>query len=228
MSNRSFRTSSPIFNVAALAVACATDLRQLRGFSRNAVNATPAPNGYMVSAAGCEQVFDKLPNARTIAQFIRANPLRPGEYFGGWVDENGLTYLDVSVQVESQSDALTLAKVCNQKAIYDLSKRETIYITAPPAHIAHSGQSGLRRQGNAPSYENPYFAYDTETSWGGPNRDTFDAALSDLIDYRASIDKRMTSYDVMSIIANNIGPDMRHNTDILDSVLPDTLAADCW
>lgn len=48
-------------------------------------------------------------------------------YIGGWFDK-GKLQIDISIVVECKSYAIQIAKHCNQKAIYDLNKKEIINI----------------------------------------------------------------------------------------------------
>lgn len=50
-------------------------------------------------------------------------------YFGYWFDERQAKhYLDLSLHIVNKEQATTIGKVFNQKAIFDCSKLETLYI----------------------------------------------------------------------------------------------------
>lgn len=49
------------------------------------------------------------------------------EFIGCWIDE-GIVYFDISINVESRSLALTIARDNNQKAIYDVVNDKSIYL----------------------------------------------------------------------------------------------------
>lgn len=52
---------------------------------------------------------------------------RPGHYIGGWID-GGITYLDVSIETDSQEVAHRLAIDNFQLAYYDRTNGESIYV----------------------------------------------------------------------------------------------------
>ena len=51
-----------------------------------------------------------------------------GKYFGGWVDSDGFLFLDVITIVDTQSEALRLAKGHGQLAVYNLERAEEIMV----------------------------------------------------------------------------------------------------
>ena len=61
---------------------------------------------------------------------------RPNCYFGGWLDtSSGMLYLDVSIIVGTEREAIDIARRHKQAAYYDLARRETVVIAPdiPPA-----------------------------------------------------------------------------------------------
>lgn len=67
---------------------------------------------------------------------------QPGCYFGGWLDtSSGMLYLDVSIIVGTEREAIDIARRHKQAAYYDLSRRATITITPdipPPAEVPNA------------------------------------------------------------------------------------------
>lgn len=54
----------------------------------------------------------------------------PNANFGGWYNkDDGKVYLDVSIVVDTQEEATKLALEHKQLAIFDLVKKDTIYVT---------------------------------------------------------------------------------------------------
>jgi len=50
-------------------------------------------------------------------------------YLGGWFENNkDKLKTDISVVTEFIDEAIQIGKYCNQRAIYDISKREVIYV----------------------------------------------------------------------------------------------------
>ncbi|MGX4599733.1 hypothetical protein [Faecalimicrobium sp. JNUCC 81] len=58
---------------------------------------------------------------------IKINGRNHKLYIGGWFDKGKLN-LDISVVSKSKNDAIQIGNYCNQKAIYDLDKKEIINI----------------------------------------------------------------------------------------------------
>lgn len=69
-----------------------------------------------------------------IYDFIKANQDKfkeKGTYVGGWLDEFGIVYLDVSVVRNTEMEATALARKYGQEGIYDLAQGKTIITKAP-------------------------------------------------------------------------------------------------
>ena len=50
-------------------------------------------------------------------------------FIGGWIDKNtNIFYLDLSVYIENKKNALLMAKLFKQKAIWDIKKQDSIYL----------------------------------------------------------------------------------------------------
>jgi hypothetical protein len=58
---------------------------------------------------------------------IKINGKNHKLYIGGWFDKGKLN-TDISIVSKCKSEAIQIGKHCNQKAIYDLSKKEIINI----------------------------------------------------------------------------------------------------
>lgn len=77
--------------------------------------------------------------------------LMPRHCLGGWFNHaDDMVYLDISVAVADRSEALIVARIHNQKAIYDMARREVIdvepdlVITGPAfKHPASSTPDGF-------------------------------------------------------------------------------------
>ena len=48
-------------------------------------------------------------------------------YLGGWFKDNKF-YLDISIVENNKEKAINIGKYCNQKAIYDIENKITIYL----------------------------------------------------------------------------------------------------
>ncbi len=48
-------------------------------------------------------------------------------YLGGWFNKDKL-YCDISIVTDSKEEAIQIGKHCNQEAIYNINKKEVIYI----------------------------------------------------------------------------------------------------
>ena len=86
-------------------------------------------HGYIVAIEGCERVVKtSVLSKQIIDRFIENNLTLlscKGYYLGAWVD-NGLVYLDVSKHSSKLVNAIWLANLENQIAIYDLENEITI------------------------------------------------------------------------------------------------------
>lgn len=84
-------------------------------------------HGYMVSLSGCEYVttLDAL-DERTYKAYCRMARKKKA-YFGLWLDGDAL-YLDMSIRVGDKIAARKIGKKNEQIAIFDLSKKESIYL----------------------------------------------------------------------------------------------------
>ena len=91
-------------------------------------------NGYFVSIANKGITVDLNNfNQKVVADFITQNAIQLNQlkYFvGSWV-ENGVVYLDVTVQVTDKRNALELAYRNGQKAIYDANVGKVIDLPSP-------------------------------------------------------------------------------------------------
>lgn len=81
-------------------------------------------DGFMVSVPGPEKVLKAL-TARSVDSFVKAHSEKlsyPGAYLGVWLNEdNGLWYLDISVNVRKRTHALRLGRNWNQIAVWDVA-----------------------------------------------------------------------------------------------------------
>jgi hypothetical protein len=109
------------------------------GASYNMLTGEFNPNhGFMVSIKGHEKTYNADKNSFNyeIADFIngKAILLLSGIsenydkiFLGGWID-NGLLYLDVSFLVDTETEAIKMAKDNEQLAYFNNTTKETIYI----------------------------------------------------------------------------------------------------
>jgi|688.fasta_scaffold1310757_1 hypothetical protein len=104
------------------------------GSSVNSLGQTIESNiGYMVSTKpNLEYIvntaeplyFEVLAYVERVVGLLGANSA-----IGAWVDaKSGKVYLDVSECILDLNTAIKLAKQANQKAIFDLNRKETIYV----------------------------------------------------------------------------------------------------
>ncbi len=89
--------------------------------------------GYAVSLAGYESrlpihlLTDPLLESVLVAYAQRAE--QTGALIGAWLDD-GLAYFDLSEVVHSREYALSLARLRNQRAVYDFAAAASIYLDA--------------------------------------------------------------------------------------------------
>jgi hypothetical protein len=205
-----FRSNPPINgklpSLQQIAIACMHDLQTNDGFSRDNRGLAPIAPGYMVSMPNCELRLVH-PSARTLANWMKVFLLRRGEFWGGWKD-NGLTFLDVSLQVVNRSDALELARIFNQSAIYDLQSRENIALPKRPAAMVHAGNGGIQAHSIGEFYPWTIRGIGTPLRWQAFNMETSQACERRNDIASAELDARRmlqgSAYDVMHDIANDV------------------------
>jgi hypothetical protein len=81
----------------------------------------------MVGGFGKELIFPSISEViiPQVESWVETHKLRKDQYYGVWLDK-GKVYFDVSVNLQDLNQSLKIAKVKNQKAIYDLNKNEEI------------------------------------------------------------------------------------------------------
>ena len=86
--------------------------------------------GYMVSLEGCESQT-KSDDYKAIMQAIEDKKAIVKDsknlYIGLWVD-NGMMYIDISINISDKIEALEFAKKNKQLAIYDLENDKSLYL----------------------------------------------------------------------------------------------------
>lgn len=84
--------------------------------------------GYMVSVEKYEYIVDIHESDRIDSRLsYMKNILKDSEYIGLWYDDNKL-YIDLSKNIKNIGNAKSFAIKNNQKAIYDISKNNVIYM----------------------------------------------------------------------------------------------------
>lgn len=95
------------------------------------LNDFKSENGFMVSLKGQEVKIDKS-NIEEIKKEIEEKREfikdKKGLFIGLWLD-NDIMYIDVSIHIINYLRALRVARNNEQKAIYDLQKNDSIYLT---------------------------------------------------------------------------------------------------
>jgi hypothetical protein len=92
--------------------------------------------GYMVGTRGnnkevpADEFFDRSKGTKILGDYIKTNRdklSQPGAHLGLWHDKkNGEVVLDISVKVQSRSQARRLGRDWNQQAIWDVANGEEI------------------------------------------------------------------------------------------------------
>ena len=100
------------------------------GFTIGFDGGQPPTEGWAVSLAGYETIFDNRPSDRrlTLSILHKMRETPPGCYLGGWYD-NGKYYLDVSTVIADYDEAMSFASDNNQKAIFNVGTGETVYLS---------------------------------------------------------------------------------------------------
>ena len=89
-------------------------------------------DAWAVSIRGSETQFRQLPLREALETDVR-NKLRSIQdsleplFFGGW-SQGGIYYLDLSRLISDQSQAIAVAQVAGQAAVYHLRNQETLWV----------------------------------------------------------------------------------------------------
>lgn len=85
-------------------------------------------SGYMVSLEGYEVKIKATQSTKLMYEIGRANGKAEGienSYVGIWI-ENGIAYIDVSVNIKDKKKAIEFGNLNKQLAIYDIKNKEVI------------------------------------------------------------------------------------------------------
>ena len=101
------------------------------GSTYNLANGGTVHDGYMVSKKGFEMKFPSNTDVKSaVCHFIMLygfELFEPENYIGAWTDE-GILYLDISNHYTDKDEALNQGRANDQKAIYDVTNQESIYL----------------------------------------------------------------------------------------------------
>ena len=87
-----------------------------------------ANDGYMASLAGFEFKSSNLQEVGSkIHEYLEKIQDRSNAFVGVWVDKD-LTYVDISLHIVDYLEAVEFARENNQLAIFDLKKKESVYL----------------------------------------------------------------------------------------------------
>lgn len=102
------------------------------GFSVNADGESPT-DGYMVAAHKDAETVIPVADVTedTFDSYVErfADTLNMvGAYLGGWVDDAGRLYLDVSVRLNDRDDARIWCLTRDERAFYDVKEGQSVYV----------------------------------------------------------------------------------------------------
>ena len=120
--NLTANLSHPYATAYALAQRLLDGARRDGGATLDPSTGVAPADGYMVGIAGRGTVLHDLGSTATAAAWVARTltELAPGECLGSWLDD-GLIYLDVSVNVDDLETAATLARETGELAIWDVT-----------------------------------------------------------------------------------------------------------
>lgn len=99
------------------------------GFSLSPDGSTPK-SGYMVSVQDILKMpldlWLQLEDQASIDDYSKIASEVNG-YIGCWIDEDNV-YMDISTNIQDKNEALKIARINNQLAIYDINNNESIYL----------------------------------------------------------------------------------------------------
>lgn len=111
-----------------LAVIAQKFLMESNGFTLDEYGNSITGDLWAVSVEGKEQKYNYLPSLQLIENYLLSHPLDGAAYFGGWVDDDGVHYLDHTIVFVHKHTAANEARRQKQKAIFHLGTRETFQI----------------------------------------------------------------------------------------------------
>lgn len=127
-------------NVSMNEVSLLTVLKENGGFSVNMKHMiVQKSDGYAVSLTN-NQVYlegddytDNIAIKRAIREiwnFLRLLDITDKKklIIGGWINPEGVAYIDASIYETDKETAVRIAKLFNQKAIYDFKNNESIFV----------------------------------------------------------------------------------------------------
>lgn len=99
------------------------------GFTIESFEGDEPNKGWMVAIPGHERVLEPDEVTETVlAEYLTENRdalLTPNAHWGGWFDrQTGQVYLDVSILVDTETEATDLGREWNQKAVFNLETHE--------------------------------------------------------------------------------------------------------
>lgn len=101
------------------------------GFTVDPATGDYPKSGYMVSVGGFEETYDiDSLSLSDIGNYRAKNwsnlESHPNAYWGGWVEDDGTVYFDISVHTDSLDEAVRLGNRFDQRAIFSLDTFEDI------------------------------------------------------------------------------------------------------
>ena len=123
-----------ILCAAEMAVIAKKLLDENGGFTIDEYGCTPPSSApWVVSKVGHEKWYRHEITLGEIERYILRHPILDGAmsdaYFGGWSDENGITYLDHTLLFAHKHTAIHEAVRNGQKAIFNLETKETVNVS---------------------------------------------------------------------------------------------------
>lgn len=100
------------------------------GATYNLANGGTVHDGYMVSKKEFGMKYLDVSIEHAVIHFIQKygfELFEPENYIGAWTDE-GILYLDISNHYTTKAEALKQGRANEQKAIYDVTNQESIYL----------------------------------------------------------------------------------------------------
>lgn len=131
--NARYEQAKAEFRAFRFAEAAFAALAESDGFSLDQYGRDPIGiKRYRVSLAGTEQVFPVTPTVLQMSEFFCENEEilcdNRALFLGGWRDEDGKVYLDVSTSFDTRVTAEQVGRANGQVGIYDAGTGETIYL----------------------------------------------------------------------------------------------------
>lgn len=144
--------------IEKLAIIARNLLVTQRGFTLDEFGQSVTENLWAVSGEGKQWRCEGIPGHFDIKHYLKNHgwPFGQSIYFGGWIDEHGVCYLDHTLVFQHKHTAVQEGNRKGQKAIFNLETKELLQLDGLPGEVKLEVQlAGLPGAAELPSNDIP-------------------------------------------------------------------------